>query len=76
VVDWVFFRLQPYKNMSLKQENKDNKKIPKYYIYPYYNVFSSIDNIVYKLELLPSSHAHQVFHVLCLNKVIGDNILV
>ena len=31
VGDWVFLRLQPYKQMSLKQANKDNKLLPKYY---------------------------------------------
>ena len=29
--DWVFLRLQPYKQMSLKQAKKDNKSSPKYY---------------------------------------------
>ena len=29
VGDWVFLRLQPYKQMSLKQANKDNKLSPK-----------------------------------------------
>ena len=31
VGDWVFLRLQPYKQMSLKQSKKDNKLSPKYY---------------------------------------------
>eukprot|EP00253_Pinus_taeda_P006531 PITA_06531 len=31
VDDWVFLRLQPYKQMSLKQTKKDNKLSPKYY---------------------------------------------
>ena len=31
VGDWVFLRLQPYKQMSLKQQKKDNKLTPKYY---------------------------------------------
>ena len=31
VGDWVFLWLQPYKQMSLKQANKDNKLSPKYY---------------------------------------------
>ena len=31
VGDWVFLRLQPYKQISLKQANKDNKLSPKYY---------------------------------------------
>jgi len=30
VGDWVFLRLQPYKQMSLKQANKDNKLSPNY----------------------------------------------
>jgi hypothetical protein len=29
VGDWVFLRLQPYKQMSLKQDKKDNKIITK-----------------------------------------------
>ena len=31
VGDWVFLRLQPYKQMSLNQAKKDNKLSPKYY---------------------------------------------
>ena len=30
VWDWVFLRLQPYKNMSLKNTKKDNKLSTKY----------------------------------------------
>jgi hypothetical protein len=51
--DWVFLRLQPYKHMSLKQDNKDNKLSPKYY--GPYKVFQNIGNMAYKLELLTSS---------------------
>ena len=29
--DWVFLRLQPYKQMLLKKLNNDNKLAPKYY---------------------------------------------
>jgi len=31
VGDWVFLRLEPYKQMSLKLAKKDNKSSPKYY---------------------------------------------
>ena len=72
--DWVFFRLQPYKWMSLKKLNKDNKLAPKYY--SPYKVLHKIGSMAYKLELLASSRVHPVFHVSCLKKVIGDKIPV
>jgi hypothetical protein len=53
VGDWVFLRLQPYKQMSLKQANKDNKLSPKYYL-PY-KVLQNIGTMEYKLELHASS---------------------
>ena len=53
VGDWVFLRLQPYKQMSLKQAKKDNKLSPKYY--GHYNVLKKIGSMAYKLELPASS---------------------
>jgi hypothetical protein len=60
--------------MSLKQAKKDNKLSPKYY--GPYKVLQNIGTMAYKLELPASSRVHSVFHVSCLNKVIGDKILV
>jgi hypothetical protein len=74
VGDWVFLRLQPYKHMSLKQANKDNKLSPKYY--GPYKVLQKIGTMAYKLDLPASSQVHRVFHVSCLKNVIGDKILV
>jgi hypothetical protein len=74
VGDWVFLRLQPYKQMSLKQDKKDKKLSPKYY--GPYKVLQKIGTIAYKLELPASSRVHSVFHVSCLKKVIGDKIPV
>ena len=74
VGDWVFLRLQPYKKLSLKQAKKDNKLSPKYY--GPYKVLQKIGTMAYKLELPASSRVHPVFHVSCLKKVIGENILV
>ena len=71
---WVFLRLQPYKQMSLKQAKKDNKLSPKYY--GPYKVLQKICTMAYKLELPASSRVHLVFHVSCLKKVIGDKIPV
>jgi hypothetical protein len=74
VGNWVFLRIQPYKQMSLKQANKDNKLSPKYYV-PY-KVLQKIGTMAYKLEFPASSRVHPVLHVSCLKKVIGDNIPV
>jgi hypothetical protein len=74
VGDWVFLRLQPYKQMSLKQAKKDNKLSPKYY--GPYKVLQKIGTMAYKLELPASSRVHPVFHVSCLKKVIGNKIPV
>ena len=70
--DWVFLRLKRYKQMPLKKLNKDNKLAPKYY--GPYKLLQKIGSMAYKLELPTSSLVHPVFHVSCLNKVIGDKI--
>jgi hypothetical protein len=46
--DWVFLRLQPYKQMSLKKAKKDNKLSPKYH--GPYKVLQKIGTMAYKLE--------------------------
>jgi hypothetical protein len=74
VGDWVFLRLQPYKQMSLKQAKKDNKLSPKNY--GPYKVLQKICTMAYILELPASSRVHPIFHVSCLNKVIGNKIPV
>jgi hypothetical protein len=70
----VFLRIQPYKQMSLKKDKKDNKLSPKYY--GPYKVLQNIGTMAYKLVLPTSSRVHPIFHVSCLKKVIGDKILV
>jgi hypothetical protein len=74
VGDWVFLRLQPYKQISLNQAKKDNKLSPKYY--GPYKVLQNIGTMAYKLQIPASSRVHLVFHVLFLQKVIGDKIPV
>jgi hypothetical protein len=53
VGDCVFLRLQPYKQMSIKKDKKDNKSSPKYY--GPYKVLQNICTMAYKLELPASS---------------------
>ena len=60
--------------MSLHKAKKDNKLSPKYY--GPYKVLQKIGTMEYKLELPASSWVHPIFHVSCLNKVIGDKLLV
>jgi hypothetical protein len=72
VGDWVFLRIQPYKQMSLKIAKKDNKLSPKYY--GSYKVLQKAGTMTYKLELIASSQVHPVFHVSLLKNVIGDKI--
>jgi hypothetical protein len=60
--------------MSLKQVNKDNKLLPKYY--GPYKVLQMIGTMAYKLELPTASQAHPFFHVSCLKKVIGEKLPV
>eukprot|EP00253_Pinus_taeda_P002763 PITA_02763 len=74
VGDWVFLRLQTYKQMSLKQAKKDNKLSPKYY--GPYKVLQKIGTMLYKLELPAASRLNPFFHVSCLKKVIGNNLPV
>ena len=74
VGDWEFLRVQPYKQMSLKNTNKDNKLSPKYY--GPYKVLQRIGSMAYKLELPASSRVHPLFHVFYLKKVIGDKLPV
>ena len=72
VGDWVFLRLQPYKQISIKQQKKNNKLSPRYY--GPYQIMQKIGSVAYKLELPPTTKIHLVFHVSCLKKVIGQNI--
>ena len=74
VGNWVFLRLKPYKQMSLKNTKKDNKLSPKYY--GPYKVLQNIGSMSYKLELPAYSWVHPILDVSCLKKVINDKLLV
>jgi len=64
----VFVRLQPYKQLSLKQQGK-NKLAPKFY--GPYQICRKIIQVAYGLDLPDNNRIHNFFHVSCLKKVLG-----
>jgi hypothetical protein len=66
--DQVFLWIQPYKKASLKDQGH-HKFAPK--IYGSYWILKRIGPLSYKLALPATSKIHLVFHVSCLNKVVG-----
>lgn len=71
VGDWVFLRLQPYKQSSMKLSNKQ-KLAPCFF--GHYQVIENFGEVAYKLILPLGSKIHNVFHVSCLKKKMGENI--
>jgi hypothetical protein len=69
VGEWVFVRLQPYKQLSLKHQGK-NKLAPKFY--GPYQINKKISHVAYGLELPDKSRIHNIFHVSCLKRVIRE----
>jgi hypothetical protein len=66
--DHVFLRLQPYKKESLKDDHCQ-KLVPKFY--GPYTILKHVGQVAYQLAFPGHSKLHPVFHVSCLNKVIG-----
>ncbi|GJT39872.1 ty3-gypsy retrotransposon protein [Tanacetum coccineum] len=70
VGDWVWLKLQPHMQVSLRQE-KQNKFSPKYY--GPFEVISKMGDVAYKLNLPEYSQMHDVFHVSQLKKCNGTH---
>lgn len=66
--DLVYFRLQPYRQSSLRK-NSVEKLEARFYV-PY-SINRSIGEVTYGLELPESSKADSAFHVSCLTKALG-----
>ena len=73
VDDLVYFRFHPYKRTSLKR-NGAEKINPRYY--GPYKVIQKIGEVAYELELPKGSKIHNLFHVSCLNKYTGQQIVI
>ena len=71
--DLVYLRLHPYKQTTIKGKGSKNLK-PCFY--GSYKVIRKIGEVAYELKLPMGSKIHNVFHVSCLIKVIGQHISV
>jgi hypothetical protein len=67
--DLVFLRLQPYRQSSLKKSGAEKLK-PRFY--GPYRIMCQVDEVAYELELPKESKIHNVFHVSCLKKAVGQ----
>jgi hypothetical protein len=70
-VDLVFPRLQPYKQSSLKKSGAEKLK-PRFY--GPYRVIRKVGEVAYEIEQPEGSRIHNVFHVSCLKKAVGQFI--
>lgn len=73
VGDLVFLRLQPYRQSSLKRSGSEKLK-PRFY--GPYQVVQKVGIVAYELDLRVDSKIHNVFHVSCLKKALGQQVLV
>ena len=60
--DWVFLRLQPFKQHSLHW-SKVGKLAPNFF--GPFQILQKVGSVAYKLDLPSSSGVHPVFHVSC-----------
>nr|DAD45248.1 TPA_asm: hypothetical protein HUJ06_003477 [Nelumbo nucifera] len=67
VDDWVYIRLQPYRQSSLAA-CPYHKLSPRYY--EPFLILAWIGPITHKLELLANSKVHSIFHVAILKKCV------
>ena len=71
VGDLVYLRLQPYRQSTLKQKGDKNLKL---HFYGPYKVTCRVGEVAYELELPTGSRIHNIFHVSCLKKALGQQV--
>ena len=68
--DWVYLRLMPYKQKSLKQKHL-GKLSPRNY--RPFQILQRIGKVSYRLDLPLDSRIHPTFHVSCLKEKLGKH---
>lgn len=59
--DYVYLKLQPYRQHSLKGQHLPHKLLPRFY--GPYEIQDRVGSLAYKLRLPPGAAIHNVFHV-------------
>ena len=68
--DFVYLKLQPFRQMSVRV--RGNKKLSPRFYGPFH-ILARVGKVAYRLELLPHSRLHPVFHVSQLKKQLGQS---
>ena len=71
VGDWVYLRLQPYREKTLAYKGK--WKLSPRYFGPF-KVIQKVRFVSYRLDLPPESKIHLIFHVSCLKLRLGQHV--
>jgi hypothetical protein len=72
VGDLVYLRLQPYRHASIKKNGTEKLKP---HFYGPYRVKRKVGEVAYELELPQGSKIHNVFHVSCLKRALGQHVV-
>ena len=70
--DWVYLKLQPYKQRTMKQKHL-GKLSPRYY--GPFQILQKVGKVSYKLDLPLDSRLHPTFHVSCLKSKLGQYVV-